>query len=430
MAKIQQINPRTILDSRGNPTIEVDIVLNDGESGTASAPSGASTGKSEAHELRDLDKNHFHGKGVNKAIANIQNEIAPALIGMNADDQQAIDECLISLDGTQNKSRLGANSILAISLANAIANAKSKKTSLFKLISHNENYSLPVPMLNIINGGKHAKNSTDIQEFMIIPAGFDTFFDALKSGSEIFHHLSILLSEKKLNTSVGDEGGFAPSLSSNEQALELILQAIELASYQPGQQVFIGIDSAASEIYDNQSFKYNFNNENKILSSENLIQLYKKWVQNYPLISIEDGIEEDSWDDWNKLNSQIGENCQLVGDDLFTTNPNRIERGIKEKSANSVLIKPNQIGTLTETLNAIKIAKSVNWGTVISHRSGETESSFISDLAVATNAGQIKSGAPSRGERTAKYNQLIRIEQQLGQKAIFSGTTIFEKFIK
>ena len=430
MAKIQQINPRTILDSRGNPTIEVDIFLTDGESGTASAPSGASTGKSEAHELRDLDKNHFHGKGVNKAIANIQNEIAPALIGMNADDQQAIDECLISLDGTQNKSRLGANSILAISLANAIANAKSKKTSLFKLISHNENYSLPVPMLNIINGGKHAKNSTDIQEFMIIPAGFDTFFDALKSGSEIFHHLSKLLSEKKLNTSVGDEGGFAPSLSSNEQALELILQAIELASYQPGQQVFIGIDSAASEIYDNQSFKYNFDNENKILSSENLIQLYKKWVQNYPLISIEDGIEEDSWDDWNKLNSQIGENCQLVGDDLFTTNPNRIERGIREKSANSVLIKPNQIGTLTETLNAIKLAKSVNWGTVISHRSGETESSFIADLAVATNAGQIKSGAPSRGERTAKYNQLIRIEQQLGQKAIFSGTTIFEKFIK
>lgn len=430
MAKIKKIIPRIILDSRGNPTVEVDVILDDGVFGTASAPSGASTGKSEAHELRDLDKNQFHGKGVSKAISHITDDIAPALIGMNSDNQQSIDQCLISTDGTENKSRLGSNSILAVSLANAVANAKSKKTSLFKIISLNETYSLPVPLLNIINGGQHAKNSTDIQEFMIIPAGFNTFFEALRSGSEIYHHLSKLLSQKNLNTAVGDEGGFAPSLSSNEEALELILQAIELASYEPGKQIFIGIDSAASEMFDNQSVKYKFQSENTTLSPKDLIQLYKKWVLNYPLISIEDGLEEDSWEDWGKLNSEIGANCQLVGDDLFTTNPSRIEKGIGLKSANSVLIKPNQIGTLSETLQAIEMTKSANWGTVISHRSGETESSFISDLAVATNAGQIKSGAPSRGERTAKYNQLIRIEQNLGQNAIFSGKAIYEKFIK
>jgi enolase len=431
MAIIENIIGREILDSRGNPTIEVDVVLKDGAIGTSAAPSGASTGEFEAHELRDNNPLDFHGKGVSQAVALIKNIIGKELIGLESTKQEDIDQTLIDIDGTPNKSKLGANTMLAVSLATSQATAISKKTPLYKHLGNNaEKYTIPVPLLNIINGGRHASDSTDIQEFMIIPANFHSFYESIKAGSEVYHHLNDLLKSKGLNTNVGDEGGFAPKLQSNESALELIINAIEKAGYKPGLDFFIGLDVAASEIYNNKTGDYNLNIEKTTVSTDELIIKYSDWVKQYPIISIEDGLNENDWNGWVTLTKKLGDKCQLVGDDLFTTNTSRIKKGLKEKAANSVLIKPNQIGTLTETLDAIEYAKNGSWGTIISHRSGETEHTFISDLAVGTNAGQIKSGAPARGERTAKYNQILRIEQQLGSKSYFGGLNIYEKYYR
>jgi len=411
MTSIYSIRAREILDSRGNPTVEVDVALEDGSVGTSAVPSGASTGQYEAIELRDGDKNRYHGKGVLKALDNVQNVIRPNVIGFDAYDQEKLDSKLIELDGTENKSNLGANSILAVSLATAKAAAISSKKELFAHISKSDEYLIPVPMLNVINGGKHAENSTDIQEFMIVPVGFRTFSDAIKAGSEVYQSLQKNLSESNLSTTVGDEGGFAPQLPSNESALEILVDAITSSGYECGRHFLIALDVAAAELFDSESKLYNLVREKKIVSGEQLSEMYSTWVEKYPIISIEDGLSDDEWDDWGKMTRRVGSQVQLVADDLLTTNPIRISKGIESKAANAVLIKPNQIGTLSETLEAISLVQSVGWGTVISHRSGETEDTFISDLAVATNSGQIKSGAPARGERTAKYNRLIRIEE-------------------
>ena len=429
MTNIKSVLAREILDSRGNPTVECDVVLSDGSIGTAGVPSGASTGQFEALELRDGDTSRYGGKGVLKAIGNILNIIFPAVTGMDARDQESLDEKMIELDGTENKDRLGANATLAVSLAAAKAASKSQNIPLYMHISNIKTLVLPVPMMNVINGGKHAHGSTDIQEFMIVPAGITTFSSAIRAGSEVYQTLLNLLRNKGLNTSVGDEGGFAPALRSNQEAIDLILEAIEIAGYHPGKDFFIAIDTAASELYDSDTAVYDLKRERRKVTADEFIDIYKSWVNKYPIISIEDGLSEDEWDDWHTMNKQIGKSVQLVGDDLLTTNPARIDKGIKGNHANSVLIKPNQIGTLTETLTAITMAQSAGWTVVISHRSGETEDSTISDICVATSAGQIKSGAPARGERTAKYNRLLRIENTFQGNIEYAGVSPYSDFM-
>ncbi|MBA39412.1 MAG: phosphopyruvate hydratase [Dehalococcoidia bacterium] len=429
MTSIHSIKAREILDSRGNPTVEVDVTLEDGSVGTSAVPSGASTGQYEAIELRDGDKNRYHGKGVLKALSNVRNVIRPNVIGFDAYDQEKLDSKLIELDGTKNKSNLGANSILAVSLATAKAAAISSKKELFAHISASDEYLIPVPMLNVINGGKHADNSTDIQEFMIVPVGFSTFSDAIKAGSEVYQSLQKNLRESNLSTTVGDEGGFAPQLPSNEAALEILVDAIASSGYECDRHFLIALDVAAAELFDSENKLYNLIRERKIVTGEQLSEMYSTWVEKYPIISIEDGLSDDEWNDWEEMTRRVGSKVQLVADDLLTTNPTRIAKGIETQAANAVLIKPNQIGTLTETLEAINLAQSVGWGTVISHRSGETEDTFISDLAVATNSGQIKSGATARGERTAKYNRLIRIEENLGNRCRFAGRAVYSRYI-
>jgi enolase len=423
MSTIDRVQAREILDSRGNPTLEVEVELSDGAIGQAAVPSGASTGKHEAVELRDGDKSRFGGMGVLKAIANVNKDIASAITGMPASDYAAIDHRLIELDGTANKSRLGANATLGVSLAVAHAAANSLDVPLYLYLGGGANYTLPVPMFNILNGGKHAANSTDFQEFMVVPAGASSFSHALQIGTEVYHSLKKVLKDKGLNTNIGDEGGFAPSLPSNKQAIEAVLSAIEKAGYKPGKDCFIALDPAASEFYkDNQ---YVLSIEGVSLNSEEMVEYYVKWASAYPIISIEDGMAEDDWEGWQLLTKKLGSKVQLVGDDLYVTNTSRLSQGIKLKASNSILIKPNQIGTLTETIAAIKIAQQAGWTAVVSHRSGETEDTTIADLAVGLNTGLIKAGAPCRSERTAKYNRLLRIEGELGKDASFAGMKAF-----
>jgi enolase len=421
MFKVVELFAREILDSRGNPTVEVDCLLDSGALGRAAVPSGASTGSREALELRDGDKSRFLGKGVTTAVANINARIAAEVEGMDAREQAMIDLVMKQIDGTENKSRLGANAILGVSLAVARAAAEASGLPLFLYLGGAGARTLPVPMMNVINGGAHADNNLDVQEFMIIPAGFDTFSDALRAGVETFHHLKKTLHDRKLTTSVGDEGGFAPSLQSNAEALDLILTAIDKAGYKAGQQIFLGLDVAASEFYDK---KYAFESEKR--SSEEMIEYYQRLRKKYPIVSIEDGMAEGDWDGWEGLTKAMGGDTQLVGDDVFVTNPSIFAKGIERGIANAILIKVNQIGTLTETLETIEIAKRAGYRSVVSHRSGETEDSTIADLAVATNVGQIKTGSASRSDRVAKYNQLLRIEEELGDAAVFAGKGILK----
>ena len=423
MSKISLIKVREILDSRGNPTIEVDVELDDGALGRAAVPSGASTGTREAVELRDQDEKRFHGKGIRTVVDNVTKIIAPEMNGINVLDQRKIDRMLIALDGTKNKSRLGANAILGVSLAAAKAAANSLNIPLFKYIGGVNSYELPVPMMNILNGGKHADNTVDIQEFMIMPIGADSFSTALRMCSEVYHTLKTVIKDKGFSTAVGDEGGFAPDLATNEDALKLIVEAIEKTGYRPGEDVSIALDPAASEFYVDG--KYVFQGENLSRSSEEMIDLYADWINRYPIISLEDGLSEDDWNGWASLTAKLGSKVQLVGDDIFVTNPEIFKEGIRKNIANSILIKLNQIGTLSETLDTIQMAQKANYTTVISHRSGETEDTTMADIAVALNLGQIKSGAPCRMERIAKYNQLVRIEEMLGDDAIFKGKDIF-----
>ncbi len=424
MPTIKNVKGQEILDSRGNPTVAATVTLSDGAIGWAAVPSGASTGTHEAVELRDKDPKRYNGLGVLKAVHNIDTEISKALIGKEAKGQKAIDEAMIALDGTENKGRLGANAILAVSLAVARAAANSQGVPLFRYLNPSGEYALPVPLLNILNGGRHATNSTDLQEFMIAPVGAPTFSDALRMSAEIYHSLKSLLKKQGYGTNVGDEGGFAPSLKSNVEAVEIIVKAIEKAGYAPGKDCFIALDPAASELY--QDGVYVLEREGKTLTSEEFIEFYAKWVNDYPIISIEDALFEDDWEGWKLLNQKIGDRVQLVGDDLYVTNPKRLERGIKEKSSNSILIKLNQIGTLTETIAAIDMAHKSAWTSVISHRSGETEDTTIADLSVALATGQIKTGAPCRGERTCKYNRLLAIEAELGTAARYAGSAAFK----
>ena len=417
--KIKSINAREIIDSRGNPTIEVEVSLDNGASGKAAVPSGASTGKYEALEMRDGDKSRYGGLGVLKAVDNVNNTIRQAVIGQDASKQDKLDGLLIDLDGTSDKSRLGANAILGVSLAAAHAAANYAGLPLYKYIGGEKAVTLPVPMMNILNGGKHAENSTDLQEFMVMPTGAPSFSAALQMGCEVYQALKKTLRQKNYNTNVGDEGGFAPSLFSNREAVDLILAAIELAGYKPGADCHIALDPASSSFY--KDGRYVLAREGRSLSGAEMVDFYADWVSKYPIISIEDGLDEDDWDGWVLLTSRLGKRVQLVGDDLYTTNVKRIKEGIQKKSSNSVLIKVNQIGTLTETLAAIDMAHRAGWTAVISHRSGETEDTTIADLAVATNSGQIKTGAPCRSERVAKYNRLLKIEAQLGNKARYPG---------
>jgi enolase len=423
MSTIKRVVAREILDSRGNPTIAVEVQLADGTTGQAAVPSGASTGKHEAVELRDEDTSRFNGKGVLKAVANVNKYIMPAIIGMPASNQAAIDHKLIELDGTANKSHLGANAILGVSLAAARAAAKLIGMPLYHYLGKAATYTLPVPMMNILNGGKHAADSTDFQEFIVMPAGASNFHNALRMGTEVYHSLKAVLKSRGLNTNVGDEGGFAPSLPSNKDAIEAILAAIEKAGYKPGIDCFIALDPAASEFYHDG--QYVLNREGVSLSSREMVDYYARWVSKYPIISIEDGMAEDDWDGWQLLTQKLGNKVQLVGDDLYVTSVDRLSKGISLKASNSILIKPNQVGTLTETIAAIKMARQANWTAVVSHRSGETEDTTIADLAVGLNTGQIKAGAPCRSERTAKYNRLLRIEEELGKGASFSGIHAF-----
>ena len=422
--KIQKINAREVLDSRGNPTVEADVTLTNGIIGRAIVPSGASTGQREALELRDGDKNRYLGKGVLKAVNFINTEINSALQDLEVSNQKMIDQTMIDLDGTETKSRLGANSILAVSLACAKANAKSQNQSLFRSFNFSNSFQLPVPMMNIINGGEHANNSVDIQEFMIIPAGAPSFKEALRYGTEIFHHLKAVLDKKGLNTAVGDEGGFAPDLKSNEEALEVIIEAIKSAGYTPGKDIFIGIDAASSEFYKDGT--YNLKSEGLKLTNTEFVDYLASWVKKYPIISIEDGMDENDWEGWEMLTHKLANSVQLVGDDLFVTNSEILAKGIENNIANSILIKVNQIGTLTETFDAMKMALDANYTCVMSHRSGETEDTTIADLAVATSCGQIKTGSLSRSDRLAKYNRLLRIEEELGSMAIYPGLNAFD----
>ena len=425
MALIKSIHGRQIIDSRGNPTVEVDVTLDDNSFGRASVPSGASTGAHEAIELRDLDFNNYFGKGVQTAIKGINTEIADNLIGLNAYKQSKIDGLMCDLDGTSNKARLGANALLGVSMAVAKASAMSNKKNLFEYIGTDRSNLLPVPMMNIINGGEHADNEIDIQEFMIMPLAASSISDAIRIGSEIFHTLKNELKADGLSTGIGDEGGFAPNLKSTEKALDYILKAIEKAGYLPGEQVSLALDCASTEYYKDNL--YVMNGSNQTFNSKQKVEFLKNLISNYPIISIEDGMAEDDWNGWKMLTEEIGHKCQLVGDDLFVTNTKRLQRGIIEKAANSLLVKVNQIGTLTETIEAVKLAHENNFTCVMSHRSGETEDSTIADLAVATNCGQIKTGSLARSDRLAKYNQLIRIEEVLGANAKYAGTSILKK---
>ena len=422
---IKNIKAREILDSRGNPTVEVDVFLENGVFGRAAVPSGASTGEYEAAELRDNDKSRYSGKGVLNAVNNVNNEINKTLIGTDVNDQTKIDNTLINLDGTQNKSRLGANAILGVSLASARAASTINDIPLYQHLGTTNDFIMPVPMMNILNGGSHANNTVDIQEFMIFPFGASTFSEALRIGTEIFHKLKSELHKKGLNTAVGDEGGFAPNLSSNEEAIEIILKSIEKAGYKPGEEVFLALDVAASELYENG--EYNLMSENKAFSSSEMTSYLESLVEKYPIISIEDGLDENDWDGWKKLTKSLGQNVQIVGDDLTVTNITRLQKAIDNKSMNSILIKLNQIGTLSETIQAVELAKKVNYGAVISHRSGETEDTFIADLSVAMGMGQIKTGSISRSDRVAKYNQLLRIEEYLGSQASIASIDVLGK---
>jgi enolase len=419
---------REILDSRGNPTVEAEVRLSNGVTALAAVPSGASTGSHEALELRDKDSNRFGGNGVLTAVANVNQTIAPWLTGQSPLDQSAIDEGLISLDGTGDKSKLGANAILAVSLAVARAAAalNSRTGSLWRHLAAGGQVSLPVPMFNILNGGRHASNSTDIQEFMVLPVGLPSFSEALRAGAQIYQSLRSLLRTDGHNLNVGDEGGFAPSLPSNKDALELVLKAIESAGYRPGGDVFVGLDVAATELYDKSQGKYVLEREGATLTSTQLIDVYDSWAGQYPILSIEDGLDEDDWDGWKAMQQRLGGSVQLVGDDLLVTNIHRIQRSINEEACNAVLLKPNQIGTLTETYNAFRAARNAGWGAVMSHRSGETEDTTIADLAVGWDVRQIKTGAPARSERVAKYNRLLRIEEELGDAANYAGLSAFE----
>ena len=420
---IKAVRAREILDSRGNPTLEAEVELFDGTIGIAAVPSGASTGKHEAVELRDNDKSRYNGLGVLNAVANVNQHIAPIIVGMDVLNQITIDQNMIKWDGTPNKSHWGANAILGVSLATAQAAAKFLSLPLYRYLGGVGACNLPVPMMNILNGGKHASNSTDLQEFMIVPAGADNFSHALQMCAEIYQQLKKVLKDKGYNTNVGDEGGFAPSLESNSQALEAILAAIEKANYRPGKDCFIALDPASSEYY--KDGRYELKREGKTFTSAEMADFYAKWVAIYPIISIEDGMAEDDWDGWQMLTKKIGSKVQLVGDDLYVTNVKRLETGLQKKASNSILIKVNQIGTLTETLAAIRMAQENNWTAVVSHRSGETEDTFIADLAVGLNTGFIKTGAPCRSERVAKYNRLLKIEQELGTSAKYAGMQAF-----
>jgi len=425
---IMDVRAREILDSRGNPTVEVDVILDDGSFGRAAVPSGASTGVHEAVELRDGDPKRYLGKGTLKAVKNVNRIIAPKIIGLDAREQEGIDNLMIALDGTPNKSKLGANAILGVSLAVAKAAADYCSLPLYRYLGGSNVSILPVPMMNILNGGKHADNNVDFQEFMVMPIGAKNFAQALRIGAETFHALKKVLSNRGYNTAVGDEGGFAPDLKSNEEALEVIIAAIEAAGYEPGKQIAIALDPASSEMYDTKKKGYFFfkSDPNKKVSSQNMVKYYADWCKKYPIISIEDGLAEDDWAGWKKITAEIGEKVQIVGDDLFVTNTTRLARGIKEGSANSILIKLNQIGTLTETFAAIRMAQRNGWTAVISHRSGETEDATIADVAVASGTGQIKTGSLCRTDRVCKYNQLLRIEEDLGAQAVY-GATIWNK---
>lgn len=422
MSYIEYIKAREILDSRGNPTVEVEVYLDNGVMGRAAVPSGASTGKHEAVELRDGDKNRYLGKGVQKAVQNVE-LIAKELVGLLVYEQCKLDRLMLALDGTEQKERLGANAMLGVSLACAKAAAQSLGLPLYRYVGGVNSRVLPVPLMNILNGGKHADNAIDFQEFMIVPLGADTFSDALRMGTEVFHYLKKVLHDKGYSTNVGDEGGFAPNLNSNEEAIELVLQAIEKAGYKPGEQIAIALDAAASEMYNEQTHQYIFyKSTKKAISSEQLITYWVEWCKKYPIVSIEDGLHEDDWSGWEQLTHALAQKVQLVGDDLFVTNVKRLQMGIDKKVANSILVKVNQIGTLTETIEAVELAKRHGYTSVMSHRSGETEDYTIADLAVALNTGQIKTGSASRSDRIAKYNQLLRIEEELGEVAIYGGS--------
>ncbi len=422
MTEIAAIHAREILDSRGNPTVEADVVLAGGATGRAAVPSGASTGEHEAVELRDGDKTHYLGKGVLQAVENVESILAPELTGMDATNQRLLDATMLSLDGTPNKSRLGANAILAVSMAAARASANALRIPLYRYLGGVNASILPTPMMNILNGGAHADSNVDFQEFMVMPVGAERFSDALRWGAEVFHTLKGVLKKNGYSTAVGDEGGFAPSLKSNAEAIELILEAIQAAGYKPGEEIAIALDPASSEFYDKEKKKYVFKKSDKTeLSSEEMARFWESWTKQYPIVSIEDGLAEDDWEGWKYMTELLGEKIQLVGDDLFVTNTERLQRGIEEGIANSILIKVNQIGTVSETLEAIELGRRYGYTSIISHRSGETEDTFIADLAVATGAGQIKTGSASRTDRIAKYNQLLRIEEELGQASEFLG---------
>lgn len=423
MTIIDSIIGRQVLDSRGNPTIEVDVYLIDGAFGRAMVPSGASTGEHEAVELRDGDKSRYMGKSVTQAVANVNGEIADTLLGFDALDQMGLDNTMLELDGTPNKGRLGANAILGVSLATARAAANSLGLPLYRYLGGVYSHVLPVPMMNIMNGGKHATNSTDFQEFMIMPVGAESFAECMRWGVEIYHQLKKVLHDRGLRTTVGDEGGFAPSLPTNEGAIEVILEAIQKAGYTPGDQVYLALDPATSEIYEDG--KYHLATEGRALSSKEMVEFWAKWAEEYPIISLEDGLDENDWEYWTELVAAIGDRVQIVGDDLLVTNPDHVQRAITERSANSLLCKVNQIGTLTEAIAASRLSQQNGWTVVVSHRSGETEDSTIADLVVALNAGQIKTGAPARSDRIAKYNQLLRLEEELGDSARFAGKNAF-----
>ena len=427
MTAITKIHARQIIDSRGNPTLEAEVTLASGETGRAAVPSGASTGEREALELRDGDASRYLGKGVTKAVAHVNGEIADAVTGMEVGDQQPIDRKMLDLDGTENKDRLGANALLAVSMACAHTAAIHNKQMLFEYLGGEKAVTLPVPMMNIINGGSHADNSVDLQEFMIMPVGAPSFSEALRYGAEIFHTLKKVLGSKGMNTAVGDEGGFAPDLPSNEAAIEAILEAIDKAGYSAGKDIYLALDAASSEFCENGV--YDLASENRKFNSQEFTDYLADWVDRYPIISIEDGMDENDWDGWKLLTDKVGDKVQLVGDDLFVTNPKILARGIEQSTANSVLIKVNQIGTLTETLETIDMAHKAGYTTVTSHRSGETEDTTIADLSVATNAGQIKTGSLSRSDRIAKYNQLLRIEEKLGSRAVYAGKSAFKQTI-
>ena len=428
MGLIEHVHSRQILDSRGNPTLEVDVYTSSGGFGRAAVPSGASTGIHEAVELRDADKGIYMGKGVLKAVNNVNTSIAKELRGFHVFDQMDIDQLMIDMDGSENKSNLGANAILGVSLACAKAAASELGRPLYSYLGGIKSNTLPVPMMNILNGGSHADNKIDIQEFMVMPFGASSFSEALRMGTEVFHHLKNVLKSKGMSTNVGDEGGFAPGLGSNDEAIEVVLQAIESAGYKPGEDMWIALDAAASEFYSEKTKKYTFESTGDVMDSKDLVEFWKNWANKYPIISIEDGLAEDDWSGWKSLTEALGDKCQLVGDDLFVTNTKRLSRGINENIANSILIKVNQIGTLSETIAAVSLAANNGFSSVMSHRSGETEDNTIADLAVALNTGQIKTGSASRSDRMAKYNQLLRIEEQLGKSSYFPGKDF--KFLK